>query len=51
MKHLQGLFYNCEDLDAESEQARCVLVDSVTFLLLPAAGGALTVNVNRFASI
>lgn len=51
MKHLQGLFYNCEDLDAESEQARRVLVDSVASLLLPAAGGALTVNVDRFASI
>ena len=51
MKHLQGLFYNGEDLDAESEQGRRVLVDSVASLLLPAAGGALTVNVDRFASI
>ncbi|CAM3946053.1 hypothetical protein [Deinococcus frigens] len=51
MNHLQQLFYNCEDLDAEGEQARRVLVDSVASLLLPADGGERTVNVDRFASI
>lgn len=48
---LHMLFYNCEDLDAEDEQARRVLVGSVAFELLPADGGERTVNVGRFANI
>lgn len=52
MDRLQQLFYNCEELEnADEEQARRVLVDSVAFELLPADGGDLTVNVDRFANI
>lgn len=52
MDRLQQLFYNCEELEnADEEQARRVLVDSVAFELLPADGGERTVNVDRFANI